>query len=328
MMSGTAYTKERPCCRDKSMSRYFLLIALAVALVALPAICGAVPDTTSFPNTTTPQIVHIGIYLVDFKNYNVADGTVEVNYYLSLKSDSNVSIQDFEMLNGQANAIGTLIDTPHEKYYRVFAVMTADPDFSHYPFDKHILPIRVEPKIKDEREIVFAIDRNMTALDTGADLPGWDIIHTTTYVTNKTYPTDEAPYSQAVFSYVIGRDTASTFLKFFLPIMLIVIVSLASLMMKVTSRLGLNSSMFLAAVLIHWRVADAIPLVGYATFLDMFMIITYATLVMVLLSGVLIMRFTETKNTTNAEKVYYWSLRVIPVISIASYSLLFISLIF
>jgi hypothetical protein len=328
MMNGTAYTKEPPRHRTGSLSRYFLLIALAVALIVFPVMGGAVPDNASLPNTTTPQIVHIGIYIVDFKNYNVADGTVDVNYYLSLKSDSNVSIQDFEMVNGQANAIGTLIDTPHEKYYRIFAAMTTDPDFSHYPFDKHVLPIRVEPKIKDEREIVFVIDRNMTYLDPAADLPGWEIINTSTTITSKTYPTDEVPFSQADFAYIIGRDTASTFLKFFLPIMLIVIVSLASLMMKVTSRLGLNSSMFLAAVLIHWRVADAIPLVGYATFLDMFMIITYATLVMVLLSGVMIMRFTEKKDTTNAEKVYYWSLRTIPIISIASYSLLFISLIF
>ncbi len=63
--------------------------------------------------------------------------------------------------------------------------------------------------------------------------------------------------------------------------------------MKVSSRLGLNASMFLAAVLIHWRVAAAIPLVAYATFLDIFMIITYATLVMVLLSGIHILKYNE-----------------------------------
>jgi hypothetical protein len=52
--------------------------------------------------------------------------------------------------------------------------------------------------------------------------------------------------------------------------------------------------MFLAAVLIHWRVADTIPMVAYVTFLDLFMIITYAMLVLV--SGILILRFTEAKD--------------------------------
>jgi hypothetical protein len=91
------------------------------------------------------------------------------------------------------------------------------------------------------------------------------------------------------------------------------------------SRVGLNASMFLAAVLIHWRVADAILLVAYATFLDLFMIITYATLVMVLISGILILKFTETRDTTRVEQVNYWSLRVIPPLSITLYFLLFLS---
>ena len=134
------------------------------------------------------------------------------------------------------------------------------------------------------------------------------------------------PYSRAVFSYGIERDTASTLLKFFLPISLIIIVSLASLLMKVSSRLGLNGSMFLAAVLIHWRIADAIPLVAYATFLDFFMIITYATLVMVLVSGILILKFTEDKNTERVEQVNRWSLRIIPALSISLYFLLFLSI--
>jgi hypothetical protein len=108
--------------------------------------------------------------------------------------------------------------------------------------------------------------------------------------------------------------------------MLIIIVSLVSLLMRVTSRLGLNASMLLAAVLIHWRVADAIPLVAYATFLDLFMIITYATLVMVLVSGILISRFTETENYARADEVYFWSLRIIPALTIAAYLLLFLAL--
>lgn len=97
-------------------------------------------------------------------------------------------------------------------------------------------------------------------------------------------------------------------------------------MMKATSRLGLNASMFLAAVMIHWRIADAIPLVGYVTFLDFFMIITYATLIMVLVSGILIMKFTEIKDMIRVEQVYHWSIRIIPGLSIGLYVLLFLTL--
>jgi hypothetical protein len=205
--------------------------------------------------------------------------------------------------------------------------LSADPDLRRYPFDRHILPIEIEPKLKTEQEMVFVIDPNETGLDDEANLPWWGYTQTSTFITNMSYVAEEVPYSRAVFNYGIERDAASTILKFFLPIMLIVIVSLSSLMMKISSRLGLNASMFLAAVLIHWRIADAIPLVGYATFLDMFMIVTYATLVMVLVSGIRILKYFEAKNTARVEQINFWSLRIIPPLFIALYFLVFLTLV-
>jgi hypothetical protein len=56
------------------------------------------------------------------------------------------------------------------------------------------------------------------------------------------------------------------------------------------------------------------------------MIITYATLVMVLVSGILILKFTEAKDTERVDQVYLWSIRIIPVLAIVFYSLLFLTL--
>jgi len=229
-------------------------------------------------------------------------------------------------MNGHATSVDTILDTNTKREYRINAALTADPDLRRYPFDRHTLSIEIEPKSKNEREMLIVIDPSQTGLDPEADLPGWEFTGTSSAITNKSYVTEEVPYSRAVFDFGIGRDAASTLLKFFLPIMLIIIVSLSSLMMKISSRLGLNASMFLAAVLIHWRVADAIPLVAYATFLDLFMIITYATLVMVLVSGILILKFTESRDTIRVEQINRWSLRIIPPLSITLYCLLFLSL--
>jgi hypothetical protein len=322
-----ARAEERLNERPGRLARYLLLAALACTLFLIPVSAGVGPGSVLVNSTTAPQIVHIGAYVVDFNDFSVADGVIEGNFYLTLRSDQPISIDDIEIMNGKITSITTLTDTQQGKTYRIFVTMTTDPDLRRYPFDRHNLPVLIEPKNQDERKMVFVIDRENTGLDPEADLPGWEFSGTSSAVTNKTYIYDEAPYSRAVFNYGIGRDTASTILKFFLPIMLIIIVSLSSLMMKVSSRLGLNASMFLAAVLIHWRIADAIPLVAYATFLDLFMIITYGTLVMVLLSGILIIKFTETKETLRAENVYYWSLRIIPVLSVIAYFLLFLSLV-
>lgn len=303
-----------------------IILALFIVLIMLPVIAGAVPDNSDIVNTDSPQIVKIGINIMDFNTFDVAEGTAEADFYLSLKSDTPVSITDVEIINGRITSVDTLVNSSYEKTYRVFATITADPDLRQFPFDKHTLPIMIESKNKEITGRVLVIDTPRTGIEPEADLPGWEFTRQNAYTMNKSYDEGAEQYSRAVFTQGIMRDTASTLLKFFLPIMLIVMVSLSSLMMKVSSRLGLNASMFLAAVLIHWRVADAIPLVAYATFLDIFMIITYGTLVMVLISGILIMKFSETKETARIELVNYWSLRIIPTISIGLYLLLFLTL--
>jgi hypothetical protein len=273
-----------------------------------------------------PQIVHIGTYVVDFSNYNPREGTYQTNFYVTLNSDRPVNTTDFEMMNGRADTIGLLVDTPQKKYFRVFASLDTDPDFHRFPFDRHELQIIVEPRVNDMSGMILVIDRNTTGLDPLASLPGWKFGAKRAYVMNHTYEGEEVPYSRVVYSDEITRDSFSTFLKFFLPVMLIVIVSLSSLLMKVTSRLGLNASMFLAAVLIHWRIADAMPMVEYATFLDYFMIVTYATLVMVLISGILINRYNEVKDAAMVDAVSRWSIRIIPSVSVVLYALLFLTL--
>ena len=321
----------RACGRSREGTRgicwYFLFIAIAVFLIAVPASAGSGSNISVQPAGNAPEHVNISIYVIDFNRVDVGAGTVGVDYYLNLKSDTPVSINDFELMNGAVTSITPVTDTPYEKEYRIVSVLTTEPDLSRYPFDRHTLSIKMESKQKNEQERLFVIDQETSGLYREADLPGWTFSGTRFAVTNASYLPGEVPYSRAVFSCGITRDVTSTVLKFFLPIMLIVIVSLSSLMMKISSRLGLNASMFLAAVLIHWRIADAIPAVAYATFLDLFMIITYATLVMALLSGILIMRFTETHNTSRVEQIDYWSIRVIPPVTITLYFLLFLTLV-
>lgn len=303
-----------------------MCIAFVLILIAIPASAGAVSNTSVQPGTG-PEIVEISVYAIDFTRVDVSAGTVGVDFFLHLKSDAPVSINDIELMNGMITSVSPVIDTPNEKEYRIVAVMTAEPDLSRYPFDRHALTVRLEPKVRNEQEMVFVIDKATSGLYDGANLPGWEFTGTSSSVVNETYIAGETPYSRAIFTFGITRDYTSTILKSFLPLVLIIIVSLSSLMMRVTSRLGLNASMFLAAVLIHWRIADAIPLVSYATFLDLFMIITYATLVMVLVSGILILKFLEDGDKARVKQINYWSVRVIPPVSIVLYILLILSLI-
>ena len=294
--------------------------------MALPLSTLFITGVSALPEATTPETVHISIYVQDFNEFSVADGTIEANFYLIIASETNVSFDDLEIVNGRATSVDTIYNNPNEKEYRINAILTVDPDLRRFPFDRHVIPIEIEPRTMGEQEMILVIDTANSGLDPEANLPGWEFTSTSSAIKNKTYTIGEVPYSRVIFGFGIERDAASTVLKFFLPIMLIVVVALSSLLIKVSSRLGLNASMFLAAVLIHWRVADSIPLVAYATFLDLFMMITYATLVMALVSGVLILKFSEAKDQDRIGLVNRWSIRIVPVLSISLYCLLFLSL--
>ena len=307
-------------------NKYFLLLSFAILLIGIPAASGMISGVSAQTTTAVPEIIHVGIYVQDFNDFKVDEGTIESTFYLTLISDTNISMDDIEIMNGQATSVEAIPDNIAGKEYKITATLTVDPDLHRFPFDRHTVPIEIEPKLQNEKLMVLVIDPEDSGLDSEADLPGWELTRTSSDITNKSYLPGEVPFSRAVFGYVIERDAASTVLKFFLPIMLIIVVALSSLMIKISSRLGLNASMFLAAVLIHWRVSEALPLVAYATFLDLFMIITYATLVMVLVSGILILKFTETKDQERIGLVNRWSIRIIPTLSLTLYCLLFLSL--
>ncbi len=84
--------------------------------------------------------------------------------------------------------------------------------------------------------------------------------------------------------------------------------------------------MFLAAVLIHWRLVSDLPNLSYEVFLDIFMVITYATLIMVLISGILRIHFTESGQNERATVVHRLALWFIPLFCLVNYLWLFYSL--
>jgi hypothetical protein len=339
-------TRKIRCCRA---SRFFILVVLALACIIAPLAAVGLDSPSDPPGVTGlstpgnaatagvtavsvsnlsagPQVISIGTYVLDITNYDARSGTFEINYFGTLTSDRPINMNDFETMNGVADKMVLFSDTPTRKYFRISGSMHTDPDFHRYPFDRHTLPVIIEPRVRNTSEIIFVIDRKTTGFDPLTTFPGWEIGKSRAYVMNNTYGDEEIPFSRAVFSYDISRDSFSTFLKFFIPVMLIILISLSSLLMKVTSRLGLNASMFLAAVLIHWRIADAMPNVSYPTFLDYFMILTYATLMMVLVSGILTIYFSEAKDPVRIEQVNRWSIRIIPALSISLYAVLFLTL--
>lgn len=136
-------------------------------------------------------------------------------------------MSDIDLMNGMITPSTLVHETPHQKEYRIIAVLTAEPDLSRYPFDKHTLPVKLEPRENHEDRMVVVNDASENGINPDADIPGWRITGSGCSVTNMTYLPGEVPFSRIVHEYWIERDAMSTSLRFFIPLILIVIVSLS-----------------------------------------------------------------------------------------------------
>ncbi len=300
-----------------------LLALLPILLLLTPAFAQSAETTVE----TAPEVVNVGIYVLNVGKFEVSTGTYTIDFYLSMKCDTECDPTGFEFSNGRANTVDKIIDTPTEKFYRIQATLSQNIDLRKYPFDTHKLSIVIEDKVKTIHDLVYRIDNPGTGVDPDVAVVGWEYNGWDAAIDEHYYKAYDEDYSRYVFSLNISRSIVTSLLKSLLPVFFMVFIGMLSLLLaadKVTMRLSLNISTLLAAVMFHLNLTSQIPPVGYMTFADKFMIGTYVILMMILASGVMLMRHTEKKDKKKSEMIYRKSLLYIPLVSAAIYALIFL----
>ncbi len=272
--------------------------------------------------------VNVGVYVLNVGKFDVSTGSYTVDFYLAFKCDSECDPSNFEFSNGRATAIDKLIDSPTEKFYRVQAALAENIDLKNYPFDSHSLTIALEDKINTVEQLVYHADPKNAGVDPGVILVGWNLKGFDQIVATHYYAPYDETYSRYVFSIQIERIFLASILKTFLPVLFIVIVGLLALFIhetdKLWTRIGINTSSLIASVMFHLNVTASLPPLGYLTFADKFMLVTYVVLILSLGSTILMMRHAKKKDEEMLEKIYRWSLYGIPVLTLIGYLLLFL----
>jgi len=297
---------------------FYAFTAFCILLLILPIVSA---------QSSEPTEVAVGVYVLNVGKFDVSAGSYTVDFYLSLKCDRPCYPEKFEFMNGRATSIDKLTDEPSEKFYRIQASLAENIDLRQYPFDSHALTIAVEDKEKTNSELVYKVDQSNSGIDENVIIVGWNLDGWNAEVTDHYYPAYDETFSRFVFKVNISRVGLTSVLKSFLPVFFMVFVALLSLLLKadkVTTRLTLNISTLLAAVMFHLNLTSSIPPVGYLTFADKFMISTYLILIVVLVSGIILMRHTEQKEEARAEKIYKYALYSIPAATILVYAVLFL----
>ncbi len=179
----------------------------------------------------------------------------------------------------------------------------ADFDFRQYPFDTQTFPIFLD--------LLFP-----TSAYTMTELPGYSlvdpahgedefIVSDLTVTPSTTTPSAaDAPVSRLTFSFDAPRHLNYYLLQVFLPIILIILISWFTFFLHdYTRRIEAAAANILLFIAFGWSLASNYPRLGYLTFLDAVMTVTFSVNVLVLLYNVYMKRLEGQGKAERVERI-------------------------
>lgn len=254
-----------------------------------------------------PQNVYVGLYLINLGRFDIATGSFTADFYLALECETACPKMDFEFMNGRATSFEKTVDKPDLKSYRIQVSLVSPIDLKKFPFDQQRLQIIIEDKNRNREELIYVPKLNESGIDPSIIFIGWDMGNWSAYEREHYYETYGESYSQYVFEVPISRITINAIFKTFLPITFIVLIMLSSFVLdpdKITTRLTMVGSALVASVMFHVSIANQIPPVGYLTFIDKFMVLTYFITLLSFVFNVFLMELYEEKKEKVVQKLH------------------------
>ncbi len=253
-----------------------------------------------------PSEIETSIYVLNLGKFDVSTGSFTADFYVSMKCDK-CEIGDFEFMNGRATSVDKIIDEKNEKFYRIQANLNSPVNLKEFPFDTQEMQIIVEDKTKDINEIVYVPKLKESGFDESITFTGWNINGFDAKVDEHKYEVYDSVYSRYMFTVSISRIALNSFMKTFLPVFFILLVVLFSFILdpdKITTRLGMAGSSLVATVMFHISISNQIPPVGYLTFADKFMVLTYFILFGIFAMNILLLEMLERKQNETVERLH------------------------
>ena len=258
-------------------------------------------------NLNSENQIKVGVYVLNLGKFDISTGAFAVDFYLSLKCESVCAKQDFEFMNGRASSIDKIIDGPSEKFYRIQANLNSQVDLKKFPFDRQNIQIIIEDKKKTIEELEYIPDLEASGIDDSIAFTGWNIEDWKAETQIHRYEIYDENYSQYIFTIPISRIKINAIFKTFLPIIFIILVMLSSFVLdpdKITTRLAMVGSALVASVMFHISLGNQIPPVGYLTFIDKFMVLTYFILLMSFVFNVFLLELHERHKDKLVQKLH------------------------
>ena len=303
--------------------KILVMLAAVLLLISLTSISAQAAAKKDSSGTE----VNIGLYLLNLGKFDIATGSFTADFYLSMKCEKECPSYDFEFMNGRAASLDKIVDEPNQKFYRIQANLLSPIDLNKFPFDSQKLQIILEDKTETTKTLNYVANLEESGIDDSITFIGWNIGDWKAYAQEHNYELYDEVYSQYVFEIPISRILVNAIFKTFLPIVFIILIMLSSFVLdpdKITTRLAMVGSALVAAVMFHVSLANQIPPVGYLTFIDKFMVLSYFVILLSFIFNVFLLELHEQKKDELVKKLHRSTEFTMFILAPLLYILLFI----
>jgi hypothetical protein len=251
-----------------------------------------------------PQVVSLGVVVVGLYNVSEKSGTWDADYYLyeSWPPQRGFAPQT-EIVNEVARLseqFGTLARRGDHciRSRRIRSTLSSPLDLRVFPFDTQRLVLQVSDSWFDSTLATYAPRPFVEGLDDTVyrQLSQWEVAPQMGFVREsrafkweKDVWEEGLPvYDYATFSLSVRRHTMYHLTKFFLPLLVIVMVALSVFWVDprdLASQVGIGVTCLLAAIAFQLSQAATLPEVSYLTLADLVFVASYLAIALALVES-------------------------------------------
>lgn len=282
-----------------------LIITLLIIFLNLKVF--AVPSSQPTTNAPNPNIVKVGLHLLGIDQLDLYKGTYAMDAHLIFNCTKVCPKLTPEIMNGAVSSMDVESSTPTQKIYRVKMLLQDNFDAKDYPFDSYWLRVELKDQFLNKDQLIFVADPKLVIIDPGVILHGWQYnFRVKSIADERTHPLLNEVFSKYTFMIELRRPLLMGFLKVIFPAVIIMLFAFISFFVtadKSINRLGIVSGALIGSILFHINLTSSLPPLGYLTFVDMFMIINYLLLFIILFENVYVMRLADSKREKLSIKI-------------------------
>jgi ABC-type transport system substrate-binding protein len=278
------------------------------------------------PTTAPPRNVYVGVHLNDVSDFDLKAGRFKADVVVWVKW---LGIDDAPALTfpnaeiGQTDDLGIEVEGHwHAKRWRLQGTFRGDFPVHDFPFDEQSLRITFALQ---SSEGVLVPDLAASGMSTAFSITGWNYEpYFSASATERVLGSDLGSVShegqnahQRLVTYAVelSRPFGPYLVKFALPLVLILLVSLLALFLQ-PERLDVRSAMgitgLLSCIAFHFTHADTLPAVTYLVAADTLFLASYIFITLTLVLSVVVYRVHEQRPQAArlADRLGVWLLPV------------------